>query len=657
MTSTLSNFPATSAAPTAPFGFNFAAMTGSVPVTGTAPATPAGTDGGVLNFASFLPSAPATAFATFLPNAPATVPASALPIVATASPDAATVNPAVSDPPTCSLTLPIEEGEAPAEATLAPVVAFGARGQAVSGKVSMISFVRENSPARPHGISREEFEHAAAFVAALMQALTPATPAVPAEPAKPEGSSTGSMTGESVLPVPSGSTAEPMAVPSVLAAPPATPTGFQTGESVALVAPVLSESAVDAPLVPERGSPKSPTELMLPNGRAFPTNLPPQAKPAFTHSRPADDAPSWSPPSEAAETSLMPGDDSVSTSPLSIPAGPDFPVAEEGAIELGQDFPASSLAEIEHELPTTVSDEPAMEVSAELELPGQAVVRVEASVPMPVSQPVAVTAPDRPVIFAGQPAVKKISEKRGAEPIERNFVMTGDKRVNTAMPQSGISVAKTDDTMRTIPTEEFRTPRNPEVLSGLPSRVDFQVAQSPAERISHGPAEPAVLNFAERAVATVTGLAEAQFSASMHKAGSVQLRLKFGGEDLSVRVELRDGAVHTDFRTDSPVLREAIAREWQAVAAASPNHLQRFLDPVFSPSSPSTPADAGTQYHSSHRQPQQQPAHDQPSRQDVWHSQSPFARRSSLNESFVPEPPAARVPVLLPTSLRLSALA
>jgi hypothetical protein len=651
MTSTLSNFPAGSAVPTAPFGFNFAAMTGSVPATGTESPTPAGADGGALNFASFLPSAPATALATVPPNAPAMVPPSALPVVAVTRPDAATANPAVSDLPTCSLALPTEAEGTPAEAVLAPVVAFGARGQVVSGKVSMISFVRENSPARPHGISREEFEHAAAFVAALMQSLTPTRPAVPTEP---EGSSTDTATAEIVSPVPSGPTAEPLVAPSALAAMQVAPAGFQTGESVA---PAPSESTIEPPVVPVRGSPKSPTELVLPNGRPFPTNLPAQAKPVFANTRPVGDAPSESLPLAVEETSPGPADDSAPILSPSIPVGPEFSVVEEGTIELGQSFPASSPAEIEHELPAAVSNEPAMEVSAELEVPGQAVVRVEASVPMPVSEAVAVTASSRPVIFAGHPAAKKISEKLSPCPAEINFVSSGDKRLNVEVPQSGITVAKTDDTMRTIPTEEFRTPRNPEVLSGLPSRMDFQVAQPSTERLSHAPAEPAVLNFAERAVATVTGLAEAQFSASMHKAGSVQLRLKFGGEDLSVRVELRDGAVHTDFRTDSPVLREAIAREWQAVAAASPSHLQRFLDPVFSPSSPSTSTDAGTQHHASYRQSQQQPAHDQPSRQDLWHSQSPFSRRSSLNESFVPEPPAARVPVLLPTSLRLSALA
>ena len=62
--------------------------------------------------------------------------------------------------------------------------------------------------------------------------------------------------------------------------------------------------------------------------------------------------------------------------------------------------------------------------------------------------------------------------------------------------------------MPVAPTEETRSTRNPETFSALPLRADFQVVQSPTERITVAPAEPAGQNFAERAVATVTGLAE-----------------------------------------------------------------------------------------------------------------------------------------------------
>jgi hypothetical protein len=266
---------------------------------------------------------------------------------------------------------------------------------------------------------------------------------------------------------------------------------------------------------------------------------------------------------------------------------------------------------------------------------------------------------ERPENFAAPNHGKMILAETQPDDAERNFVFTGDKQVKTDSPMSGITVAKTESTMPVVPTEEPRSPRNPETLSVLPVRADFQVVQPQAERITAEAAAPAGQNFAERAVATVTSLAEAQFSASMHRAGSVQLRLKFGGEDLTVRVELREGVVHTDFRTDSPALREALAKEWQAVAAATPGQLQRFLDPVFSPASSSgSLADSGGQHHPAHRQAQQQAQQEQLAhRAESWASASPFSRRSALSESFVPEPAAPRVPALLPTSLRLSALA
>lgn len=209
--------------------------------------------------------------------------------------------------------------------------------------------------------------------------------------------------------------------------------------------------------------------------------------------------------------------------------------------------------------------------------------------------------------------------------------------------------------MPVAPTEESRFARNPETFSVLPLRAEFQVVVPPAERITVPATAPAGQNFAERAVATVTSLVETQFSASMQKSGSVQLRLQFGGEDLSVRVEIRDGAVHTDFHTDSSELRSALSREWQAMAAQSPEQLRRYLEPVFSPAPASASADPSSSF-TRHQQSQQ----DQPARtpRESWaDSASPFSRRSQPGDSFIPEPAATRGPSFLPTSLRLSVLA
>jgi hypothetical protein len=89
----------------------------------------------------------------------------------------------------------------------------------------------------------------------------------------------------------------------------------------------------------------------------------------------------------------------------------------------------------------------------------------------------------------------------------------------------------------------------------------------------------------------------------------VNLQFAFGQETLAVRVELRDGAVHANFQTESPELRGALAQEWRHVAAA-PENVLRLAEPVFAAARPggataSFNADSGA----SRQQPQaQQPA-------------------------------------------------
>jgi hypothetical protein len=145
----------------------------------------------------------------------------------------------------------------------------------------------------------------------------------------------------------------------------------------------------------------------------------------------------------------------------------------------------------------------------------------------------------------------------------------------------------------------------------------------------------------------------------MQKSASVHLRLKFGGEDLSVRVAIRDGAVHTDFHTDSAPLRAAIEREWQAVVDASPEQMQRYVEPVFGTGAASPmQAHPGDGQPSFARSSQQQAQPDAQQEGRAPREEHPlFNRRSLLGESFVPESPAPRVAAFLPTSLRLSALA
>lgn len=351
------------------------------------------------------------------------------------------------------------------------------------------------------------------------------------------------------------------------------------------------------------------------------------------------------PQADAAEqASVLPDDDR---------ARAQFFVAADGVVELKLRLPSSGPVEFSAE-PSPAAP---FQIRAELQLPGEATLRLDATGFTP--------GPDntRRVTLAGQeniagqiPAGKFKLEVPEMAP-EIKFVFTGDKQVKAQLPDAGITVAKMGSTMPVAPTEELRATRKPEQVAGLTMRADFPGSPPPAERITEQVAAPAEQNFAERAVETVTNLVEAQFSANMQKSGSVQLRFQFGGEDLRIRVELRDGAVHTDFHTDSPELRTALTREWQTVTAHAAERTLRYLDPVFSTSPAPTSTNADAQQHSARHHQSQQDLSQRSHREAQGDSSSPFSRRSQLNDTFIPEPAATRGPVLLPTSSRLSVLA
>lgn len=97
------------------------------------------------------------------------------------------------------------------------------------------------------------------------------------------------------------------------------------------------------------------------------------------------------------------------------------------------------------------------------------------------------------------------------------------------------------------------------------------------------PASP-VNASARTAVDAVIKLLDVQTGRSQEPVSAVSLNFKFGGDDLAVRVEWRNGEVHTQFRTDSPELRSALASQWQATAPNTGNRTTPFAAPVFSSS-------------------------------------------------------------------------
>jgi hypothetical protein len=79
-----------------------------------------------------------------------------------------------------------------------------------------------------------------------------------------------------------------------------------------------------------------------------------------------------------------------------------------------------------------------------------------------------------------------------------------------------------------------------------------------------GSAEPAAV-AAAHAVETIARIADAQAGRS-GTGDAVSFGFKFGTENLTVRVEMRQGEVRTQFLTDSPELRAAIQSQWAGLS-------------------------------------------------------------------------------------------
>jgi hypothetical protein len=110
--------------------------------------------------------------------------------------------------------------------------------------------------------------------------------------------------------------------------------------------------------------------------------------------------------------------------------------------------------------------------------------------------------------------------------------------------------------------------------------------------------------MATGAVENALQVTDLQAAASQGAQSAVNLKFNVAGEDLSVRVALQGGQVHTQFRTDSGELRTALAHEWQTVSSASGT--SRLAEPLFTAQSRSDAKPQADLGGDSGRQPGQQ---------------------------------------------------
>lgn len=173
-----------------------------------------------------------------------------------------------------------------------------------------------------------------------------------------------------------------------------------------------------------------------------------------------------------------------------------------------------------------------------------------------------------------------VPQKRGRDVASTNFLNAQSELDKGTQADVGTDVAKVSDVMSRASTNRpspFAESSAPAFSASVGSSGDVPaVAQGLVVR----PAVAAeTLAAAHRAVDAVLAAADRFTPAS----GSVvNLRLEVGDQDLAVRVEIRGGAVHTTFRTDSPELRAALQHEWQAAAAHPQEQSLRLATPVFS---------------------------------------------------------------------------
>lgn len=264
--------------------------------------------------------------------------------------------------------------------------------------------------------------------------------------------------------------------------------------------------------------------------------------------------------------------------------------------------------------------------------------------------------------FAVVPRPEKPETAEKNYSTEKNFLNPKAERVKTDKTSAGIDVAESASDMPEIFTAHRYTSDQP-VFTGPGTAREAAPALSVASTAPVDPTPtptptPAAreISLAHRAVETILNVVDAQRSRA-EDASVVNLHFKFAGEDLAVRVQLRGGEVHTQFRTDSAELRAALANEWRAVAGQGGEPGARLIEPVFAGSGASGQHGFGSAPHGQsssqqHAQQQQQQAQGPAVLPELRALRRDAGRAPAAAIESAPRPAAAS-----PTSQHLTAFA
>ena len=197
------------------------------------------------------------------------------------------------------------------------------------------------------------------------------------------------------------------------------------------------------------------------------------------------------------------------------------------------------------------------------------------------------------------------------------------------------------------------------VAAAVPAAAAW--SETAAVLSSHGGVgeKPVSETLAQRAVESVEAIVDAQAASRLQPVPGVSLRFRVGEQELAVRVELRAGEVHTEFRAESSELRHAIAHEWRAMTARADAPV-RMLEPVFTSNhdahaNSQSFGQSQQQQHSQHQHAQHQHAALREAASE-WLSRGGGAVAAPANEPVASAEPAVALSSAV-SSRRLSAVA
>jgi hypothetical protein len=186
--------------------------------------------------------------------------------------------------------------------------------------------------------------------------------------------------------------------------------------------------------------------------------------------------------------------------------------------------------------------------------------------------------------IAGSAANTGSSAATAGKSQDKKILTADSKSVTESIEPVGIGVAKVAPVMPTAapaerPTAAMVAPVP--ILAGS-STSSQAAATTPGPVSQQGVAQSAVDAAITAAESLSTGSQQA-----------VNMQFSVGNADLSLRVELKNGEIHTTFRTDSADLRLDLQHEWQSANPGSGSGTVKLAEPIFTSSGNAASSAAG----------------------------------------------------------------